>query len=89
MQEWSLAPCRLGTGKLIGLCTVCFWEDPGSVLGGRENWEMREWVQMGVSGKAALTLDHVLCSDQCPASDMDGNNMANMASSNGAGQGGR
>lgn len=59
----------------------------GSVLGGGENWEMREWVQM--SGKAALTLDHVLSSDQCPASDMDGNNMASMASSNGAGQGGR
>lgn len=43
-------------------------------------------MQMGMSGKAALILDHVLCSDQCPASDMAGRNMA---SSDGAGQGGR
>lgn len=61
----------------------------GSVLGVRENREMRGWVQMGMSDKAALTLDHVLCSDQSPASDADGNNLANTASSNGAGQGGR
>jgi len=47
---------------------------------------MREWVQMGVSGEAALTPDRVLCSDWCPASDMDGNSMANTATSNGAGQ---
>lgn len=40
---------------------------------------------MGMSGKAALTPDHVLCSDQRPASDVDGNNMANIASCNGVG----
>lgn len=40
---------------------------------------------MGMSGKAALTPDHVLCSDQCLASDVDGNNMANIASCNGVG----
>lgn len=40
---------------------------------------------MGILGKAALTLDHVLRSHQSPASDMDGNKIANMASSNGAG----
>lgn len=61
----------------------------GAFLGGREDWEMREWVQVGMLGKAALTLDHVLCPDQSPASDMDGNNMANMASCNGAGHRGR
>lgn len=47
---------------------------------------------MGIDGqvrKGSPQVDRVLCSDQCPASGMGGNNMANMASSGGAGQGGR
>lgn len=83
--ERSLAPCRFGTGTLVSLYNMLL-KEPRQHFGWQRKLGDEIVMQMGMLGKAALTVDHVLCSHQCRASDMAGKNMA---SSDDAGQGGR